>query len=358
MFKRDEVMMNNPGRDVISELDPDGIIVIEDDGKVGYINPAFSTLTGYSPDEIIGLDEDALSDRLRLLCEEDHDRIAFDIRTIEDATILRLNNPVMRMLSCTSRVIGDAKESPQGRILYFHDITNDLERYEQIKSEFLSVAAHKLRTPLVGILGFSELLLKREFDPAKQKDVFATIFRQASNFKEMLDDFLDIERLDVRRGKDFNIEKGTLENVLKGEIEYANQHSEQIEIILEHAESWPDVNFDADRMKQVFSNLISNAVKYSSEGGIVGCDTVIDQSRGVEEFCVRVIDQGIGISPENLDRIGERFFRVGELQSVSGSGLGIAIVRSIVAIHKGRFEITSIKGKGTTATVWLPVHQD
>ncbi|MDT8452005.1 MAG: sensor histidine kinase, partial [Gammaproteobacteria bacterium] len=76
---------------------------------------------------------------------------------------------------------------------------------------------------------------------------------------------------------------------------------------------------------------------------------------GYAEFGVRISDQGIGIAPSDLPHVGERFYRVGELSSVSGGGLGIAVAKSIMAIHKGQLEISSIKGKGTTATVWLPV---
>ena len=345
--------MNNLGVNVLSDLSPDGIVIFNDGDAVEYVNPAFSDITGYSSDDILGLDEKRFNTQIRELCSTGDGSEVFDVKTIDDVTILQLERPVQRLVSCTSRQICDEKDKPQGRVLYFHDITHDQEKNEIIKSEFLSVAAHKLRTPLVGILGFSELLLKRDFEPARQKEVLATIFRQSNTFKQMLDDFFDIERLDVRKGKDFNIEKGSLEKILNEEIVNANQHSEQVEITLEQPDVWPELNIDSDKMKLVFSNLISNAVKYSSEGGSVLCSTVIRSDNGREEFGVQVSDQGIGITPDNLNRIGERFYRADESQSVPGSGLGIAIVKAIVAIHQGQFEIISTKGKGTMVTVWL-----
>jgi PAS domain S-box-containing protein len=345
--------MNDIDSNFISDLSPEGIVFINNTSKVEYINPAFSDITGYSSKNLIGLDEDAFNAMIRDLCDVNSGGEAFNIKAIENFTVMQLSEPVRRFVSCSSRVINNEEGISQGRVLFFHDITRDQERDERMKSEFLSVAAHKLRTPLVGILGFSELLTKRDFGPVEQKNVTATIFRQAANLKQMLDDFLDIERLDIRKGRDFIIEKGTLEKVLNEVLTNPSHISEKMEIIFEPPVIWPEVNFDYDKMKQVFTDLISNAVKYSPEGNVV-CSTIVRSDNGNEEFGVRISDQGIGITPSDLDRVGERFYRANISQSVSGSGLGIAIVKAIVAIHKGRFDLRSIKGKGTTATVWLP----
>lgn len=349
--------MNDIDFNTISDLSPDGIVFINEIGRTEYVNAAFSDITGHSAKDLIDHDESALDTLIRDLCETEYSGGLFDTKTMEDFTIVQLERPVRRLISCTSRVIDNEEGVPHGKIFYFHEITREQEADELIKSEFLSVAAHKLRTPLVGILGFSELLLKRDFDLVKQKEIVATIFRQATNFKQMFDDFLDIERLDARKGRNFNIEKGTLEKVLNDVFSDANHTSEHVEIIINFPEIWPEVNYDSDKMKQVFSNLVSNALKYSPDGGTVVCNTVVRSDKGNEEFGVRISDQGIGIAPSDLAHVGERFYRVGESQSVSGSGLGISIVRSIVAIHKGRFELTSMKGKGSTAIVWLPVNK-
>lgn len=345
--------MNNAVFDIISNLSPDGIVFINNTRRVEYINSAFSNITGYSSKDIIGLDEDAFNSLIRNLCYTGNDVEAFDIKLIEDAIVIQLESPVRRIVSCTSRVITKEEDVIQGRILYFHDITREQDRYERAKSKFLSVSAHKLRTPLVGILGFSELLVRQDFEPARQKDIIATIFRQATNFKQILDDFLDVERLDVRKGRDFKFETGTLEEILNDVLFNPGHIPENIKIILEPPDIWPDMNFDSDKMKQVFTDLVSNAVKYSPQGGNVVC-SIVRSNNSNKEIGVRISDQGIGIAPDDLKHIGERFYRADISQSVSGSGLGITIVKAIVAIHRGRFDLTSVKGKGTTATVWLP----
>ena len=347
--------MKDVGSNFISDLCPDGIVFINSAEKVEYVNPAFSDITGYPSKDLLGLDEDIFTAQVRDLCDTDDAGVAFDTKMIESVAVIQLERPVRRLVSCTLQVIDNEEGVQQGRILYFHDITREQERDARVKSEFLSVAAHKLRTPLVGILGFSELLLKRDFEPAQQKDAIATIFRQATNLKQMLDDFLDIERLDVRMGGDFNIEKGSLEKVLGDALTNASHLSEQVEIIFEPPDIWPEVSFDSEKMSQVFTNIVSNAVKYSPEGGNVVCSAVVHSDNGIEEFGVRISDRGIGISPGDLNRVGERFYRADSAQSISGSGLGITIVKAIVAIHRGRFELTSTKGQGTTATVWIPV---
>jgi len=347
--------MNNIDSKTISELNPDGIVFINGLGKVKYVNTAFSDITGYSSIDLIGLDENVLNTQLRDLCDADNNGEVFDINMINNSTVMQMAKPVRRLINCTLRIIDNENESNQGKILYFHDITPEQEKDRRIKSEFLSAASHKLRTPLVGILGFSELLLKQDLDPDKRNEISTIIFRQATNLKQAFDDFLYIEQLDTIKGKDFDLEKGTLEKVLNDVLSSTSHISEQTKIIFEPPKIWHEVRYDFDRIKQAITNLVTNAVKYSPEGGNVVCSALVDSNNGSEEFGVRIRDQGIGISPNNLSHVGERFYRVDDLKSVSGSGLGIAIVKEIVAIHKGRLELTSTKGKGTTATVWLPV---
>lgn len=340
--------------ETISDLSPEGIIFINNEGTIEYINTAFSEITAYLTSDLIGADEKALNSRMADLCEADASRVLKEGITT-DSVVIQLARPLRRLISASARIIYNEEGLPQGKILYFHDISQEQEIDERTRSEQLSVAAHKLRTPLVGILGFSELLTKREFDTAKQKEIAVTIYRQATNFKNMLDDFLEIENLDIRKGSNFNFEKGTLNNTLLKVLACAKDVSDQVKINFTPPDVWPEVRCDFDKLKQVFSKIVSNAVKYSVDGGNVDVITVNRSDNDCAEFGVRISDQGIGIAPSDLLHVGERFYRVGEQPSVPGGGLGIAVAKSIMAIHKGQLEISSTKGKGTTATVWLPV---
>lgn len=340
--------------ETISDLSPEGIVFLNNEGAIEYVNTAFSDVTGYSTSDLIGTDEKALNGRIADLCEADASRVLKEGVTIA-SVVIQLARPLRRLISASARIIYNEEGLPQGKILYFHDISQEQEIDERTRCEQLSVAAHKLRTPLVGLLGFSELLSKREFDAAKQKEIAVTIYRQATNFKNMLDDFLEIENLDIRKGRNFNFEKGTLENILLKVLASAKDISDQVKINFTPPDVWPEVSCDFDKIKQVFFKIVSNAVKYSVDGGNVDVITVNRADNGCAEFGVRISDQGIGIAPSDLLHVGERFYRVGELSSVPGGGLGIAVAKSIMAIHKGQLEISSTKGKGTTATVWLPV---
>lgn len=340
--------------EAISDLSPDAIVFINNEGAIEYVNAAFSDVTGYSTCDLIGIDEKKLNSRIADLCEADASRLLTEGVTT-DGVVIQLARPLRRLISASARIIYNEEGLPQGKVLYFHDISQKQEIDERNKCEQLSVAAHKLRTPLVGILGFSELLSKREFDTTKQKEIAVTIYRQATNFKNMLDDFLEIEGLDIRKGRNFNFTKGTLENALLEVLANAKDISDQVKINFTPPDVWPEMCCDFDKIKQVFSNLMSNAVKYSVDGGNVDVTTVSRSDNGHAEFGVRISDQGIGIAPSDLLHVGERFYRVGQLPSVPGGGLGIAVAKSIMAIHNGQLEISSTKGKGTTATVWLPV---
>ena len=119
------------------------------------------------------------------------------------------------------------------------------------------------------------------------------------------------------------------------------------------ATNWAQVSIDYEKIKQVLTHIVSNAINYSPDNNTILLMTQQITNDGVTEFGLSVCDEGIGISNSNLKRIGERFYRIDELQSVLGGGLGLAIVKSIMRIHNGRLEITSEKGKGTTATIWL-----
>lgn len=346
--------MNVVGSQTISDMSPDGIVFVNGSNRVEYVNPAFMEMTGFLHKDIHNIEQDVLSERILALCDSscrhEHQPGAF-----EDIEIMQWCVPSNKLVSCTPKCINDEAGRSIGRVLYFHDVSRENERDRQIKSEFLTVAAHKLRTPLVGILGFSELLLKREFDADQQKDAIATIFRQATNFKQLLDDYFDLERLDARKGNDFKFETTSLEKIFDDLILEASKASDEVKIAGEKPALWPEVRCDSDRIKQVFMNLVSNAVKYSPSGATVTCKTVIRSSDANDEFGLMVTDQGIGMSPEELERVGERFYRVDNSQSISGSGLGIALAREIMKIHQGHLAIESTKGVGTSVIAWLPV---
>lgn len=227
-----------------------------------------------------------------------------------------------------------------------------------MKSEFLSTAAHELRTPLASILGFSELLLHRDYEEAQRKDVTETIYRQSVNLKNLLDELLDLARIEARAGKDFNLQPGSLQGVLEEVCkEFEGLHANRV-VKKDFKEPWAVVVFDYAKMQQAIRNVMSNAFKYSGEEKNVECSTIVRKIDGGQHFGIRIHDHGIGMSPQELARVGERFYRADTAGSISGTGLGVTLVKEIVDVHGGEVEIDSKVGEGTVVTIWLPIVEE
>ena len=342
--------------DAMFTLSPDGFVMINEQGNVMYANPAFLSMTGMNPSQVIGIPEPEFCQWLFELCHIQENTLPdINVEFLKKNNLLYLRRPTERVLSCTVRYIGDERKTSSGLVLYFRDITHETE-VDRMKSEFLSTAAHEFRTPLSSILGFSELLLSSKFNEEKRRNVTEIIHRQSINMKNMLDELLDLARIDARAGKDFYIEVDTLDTLITQVIEDTKTLANDGHTLkVNFADDWPLVAFDPDKLRQVLVNVLSNAYKYSPEGGEVMCSTVLRERDHQQEFGIKIQDQGIGMTPQEVSRVGERFYRVDTSGTIPGTGLGMSLVNEIMAIHKGQVEITSSKNKGTTVTLWLPV---
>jgi signal transduction histidine kinase len=243
------------------------------------------------------------------------------------------------------------------QILYFRDITHETE-VDRLKSEFLSHAAHELRTPMASIYGFTELLMTQEFDEADRADFLATIYRQSSLMISIINELLDLARIEARRGKDFTIATVDVRDLLR-EIIAGFKTPDGRPSPTEPSPDGPlQVRADRKKLTQAISNVISNAYKYSPGGGAVDIELVkspadgdVPQPIGIG---IRIADHGIGMTPEQLAHVCERFYRADTSGKIPGTGLGMSIVKEIVELHGGELELASKVGAGTTVTIWLP----
>lgn len=338
----------------IFTLSPDGFVLIGDDHKIVSANPAFLDMTGFNTENIIGLTDVQFSDKIYELQDADAHPAPFVIGVKEISETLYLTRPAKKTVQCTIRFLKDDAGLAHGSVLYFRDITHETE-VDKMKSEFLSAAAHELRTPLASILGFSELLLNRDYEEAQRKDVTETIHRQAINLKNLLDELLDLARIEARLGKDFNMQPDSLQGVFEEVCaEFKSLNPDRV-IKMKIKEPWRVVAFDRDKMLQVFRNVVSNAYKYSAKDKDIEYSTVVRKLNGALKQGIRIRDHGIGMSPEELARVGERFYRADSAVAYPGTGLGITLVKEILVIHHGEIEIDSKVGEGTTVTIWLPI---
>lgn len=222
------------------------------------------------------------------------------------------------------------------------------------RHHYFRTASHELRTPMASILGFSELLLKRDFDAATGRELMDIIHRQASRLIGLVNQMLDLARIDS--GGSAQLHPATLElrRVLDKMRDGFDDETQRRRIALKDGAAVPAVFADPLRIQQALSNIVSNALAYSApESQVeVGLEAALRDGKAGVRVLVR--DQGIGMTPEQRSQVYDAFWRAGALPDVAGNGLGMTIVREIVDLHGGVIEIDSAPGGGSVVSLWLP----
>ena len=271
------------------------------------------------------------------------------------------NNPAKipsRIIRANTAVILDKNQQPGGIITTMYDVTYERE-VERMKDEFISTAAHELRTPLTSIQGFSEVLLIREnLDSASQRKYLNYIHQKAVALTNIVKDILDISRIEAGQGFALHKISCQIGQIISPVIfsfqERFTSHQFELDLVDESRE-WL---VDPAKITQVLENLLSNAVKYSPPGKLVRVSGRC-QPQGAEStpdhYQISVIDQGIGLAPDQVDKIFDKFYRVDMSNTaVGGVGLGLAIAKHIVEAHQGQIWVESAPGQGTTVIFTIP----
>jgi len=233
--------------------------------------------------------------------------------------------------------------------------TQALSEANRLKAELISTLAHEMRTPLTSIKGYSTALLMEDadFGPETQKEFLEIIDEECNVLQDLIHDLLESSIIDAGL---LRIEPQPVRLPLLAEtvVEDIARRTEIHRLLLDFPEGFPIVDADPQRISQVLRNLVDNAVKYSPAGGLV----VVRGEIHADEVVISVADQGVGIAPEDLNRLFEKFFRVksGLGRHVVGSGLGLPISHTIVESHGGRIWAESKVGMGTTLYFTLPLH--
>lgn len=328
------------------DLSPDGFAIFDAAGELITSNPALKAMVG----EVSSWMPLSSFDHWMCQLSEDPDRYVPIAQKDSDGArhTVVLVRPSRKVLEREVRHhLGGSGET----FVYFRDVTHQYE-VDRMKSEFLATAAHELRTPLASILGFTELLLHRKYSEEKQKDLLQTVHRQGNLLQNLIQELLDLSRIEARQGKDFHIVPTPLADIVSAAVQ-GLAHRELGREVQVHASLTPTVMADASKIEQALINLLSNAFKYSPNGGDVALQVDERERDGQAYAVISVRDQGIGMTPEQLARAFERFYRADGSGNIPGTGLGLNLVKEIAEIHGGFVELASEHGVGTTASLWL-----
>ncbi|QPC46472.1 ATP-binding protein [Mangrovibacillus cuniculi] len=242
------------------------------------------------------------------------------------------------------------KEQLTGFILVHRDITTEYNA-DKMKSELVSTVSHELRTPLASILGFTELLLKKTLSPERQQKYLNNIYQESKRLTALINDFLDLQRMESNK-QDYFREKLKIYPLLKEVLEELSVHSSNHQLKLEVKDTEVEMYGDKDKLKQLFQNIIQNAIKYSPHGGEV--ITRVDLNE--DNLIIKVVDFGLGIPREAIPQLFTKFYRVDntDRRKIGGTGLGLSISKEIVRAHQGQISVESELGIGTTFIIQLP----
>ena len=230
-------------------------------------------------------------------------------------------------------------------------MADELSQSEAMRNEFISGVSHELRTPLTAIKGWAETIGSMPDDSETIVKGMRVITSETERLSEMVEELLDFSRM--QNGK-FTLTKGNVDILAElGDavlIYTEKAKKEGIELVYAEPEDLPAVYGDRNRLRQVFINVIDNAIKYSEKGGLVTVQAILADENRIE---IEVSDTGCGISPEDLPKIKTKFFRANH--NKRGSGIGLAVADEIITMHSGTLEVFSEQGMGTTVVIMLPV---
>lgn len=237
------------------------------------------------------------------------------------------------------------------KIFVHRDITTQNE-VDQMKSDLVSTVSHELRTPLSSVLGFTELMLNRELKPERQRKYLETIHKEAMRLTNLINDFLDLQRMESGQ-QEYKREKVNINEILTEVITRFEPNAPLHQFVIKDSAVATELLADAERIEQLFTNLISNAVKFSPDGGAV---ELISYNRGAN-LVIEVHDQGLGIPEEEIPKLFRKFHRIdnGDRRKIGGTGLGLPICKEIIEAHDGNITVRSIVGEGTTFELEFPI---
>jgi PAS domain S-box-containing protein len=353
-----EVAREKRRLDAIIEASADGVLILDATHRVTVFNRALARMTGLSAAQALHAPHD---DVIRL----QHQRAGMTLAEAEaggwpltGGGSLYVEGDLVRPDG--ARVSVGITYAPlfdrEGRLVNIVGSARDITRFreaEELKSTFISIISHELKTPVALIKGYAGTLRRKDaqWDAATVRESASVIEEEADRLTQLIDNLLDASRLQAG-GLKLNLGDVALDQMAQRLVEKFRTQTSQHVLSVDFPPTWPTVQADAARLEQVLSNLIGNAIKYSPTGGAV----YVKGRVLPDEVIVSVSDEGIGIPVEEQDRIFERFYRVDDALSrrTAGSGLGLYLAKAVIDAHGGRIWVESTPGHGASFSFALP----
>ncbi len=339
----------------ILEVAPFGIYVVSKNGGIDYVNSAMIIMSGDTFEQFTSLNvfehptykEIGLDEKIRAIFEGE----PFQMKSVKYTAYYSKITTIRDFIGIPVLEGGEKKA-----LIFVADITQIKKAEEEIiaamniKSRFVSLVSHELRTPLALIKMYINSVINRiEGDlNDKQKEYLDIAEKNIDRLNRLVNDVLDHQRLEIGR-LEFKMEKGDINELLEeaaGEISLLVE-SKGLDLNVSVDKDLPKITFDRDKIKQVLINLLNNAMKVTTEGGITVTSFKAEDTVGVS-----VADTGTGIKQEDMPKLFKEFSQIS--RSSVGTGLGLAISKKIIERHNGRIEVVSEYGKGSTFSFYLP----
>lgn len=336
-----------------------GLIMVNKHGRIVQMNQSAREIFGVTPEDLAGgktydavIKDAKVQEVLRQALEE-------ETGVAEEVTLPDPDNPEQQhIFQVQSALVRNETGDTIGTAAIFNDIT-EIRNVDKMKTAFVSTVSHELRTPLTSIKGFISTLIQDSegfYDTETRHEFYTIIDTECDRLTRLITDLLNVSRIESGRSLQLNVKDVNLhelaEKVVRAQKSYTTKHELKIDL----DSSIPVIEADEDKIDQILTNLVNNAIKYSPKGGTV---TVHGKMMSDELVQLAVSDQGMGIPKEQIGKMFQRFHRIDnrDTREIGGTGIGLFLVKNLVETHHGKIWIESEVGKGTTFFFTLPAKQ-
>jgi PAS domain S-box-containing protein len=354
----ENVMLQRGMSDTILESIADGVVTVDNGGRIISMNSAAGEIIGVTPFTMTGA-------KMSGIFGESRENMEFGLK-IEECFEGALKGDLMS--AEVNLVLADGRRLPimfrsapvrdntgniAGVVYIIRDLSGEVE-LNMMKTDLVKSVSHEFRSPLTAIVGMTEMVLEGEVDGARAKGYLHTILSEGRRLSDMVSDVLDIARIESGKEvlKESVIDFNSLVRYVKEAFATVIEKKE-----VKFSSSVDDIigyKGDEDKLKQLLRNLVDNSLTYSDKG----CSVELNVGRHDDSVRIQVKDNGWGMEDEDLEHVGEKFYRSKSAAGAKGTGLGFSLCGSIALTHGGKMEVHSKKGKGTTVAVELPMRRD